>query len=93
MAAKKRAKKTTKKSPFHVKLRPTPALAAVVGPAPLSRGQASKKVWAYIKRHKLQGKLDKRMIVPDAKLSRVLGTRSLSMFAMTKKISANLKKV
>jgi hypothetical protein len=39
-------------------LKPSPQLAEILGsPAPISRPQVAKKVWAYIKTHKLPGEV------------------------------------
>jgi chromatin remodeling complex protein RSC6 len=35
-------------------VRPDQALAAVVGPEPLPRTELTKRIWAYIRKHKLQ---------------------------------------
>lgn len=48
-------------------------LQAVVGDAELSRPEVVKKMWDYIKEHKLQDKKNKRLIVPDAKLAKIFG--------------------
>jgi DNA topoisomerase-1 len=41
-------------------------LEAIVGASELSRPEVIKKVWDYIKAHKLQDTKNKRLIVPDA---------------------------
>lgn len=51
----------------------TPALAAVVGAAEMSRTEAVKVLWEYIRRHGLQKESDKRIVVCDAKLKKVMG--------------------
>ena len=61
---------------------PSAALAAVVGDAPLTRPQAMKKLWEYIKTHNLQDPADKRVIVADAALHAVLGRERIGMFAL-----------
>lgn len=48
-------------------------LEEIVGSKELSRPEVVKKVWDYIKKHKLQDPKNKRQIVPDAKLAKVLG--------------------
>jgi DNA topoisomerase-1 len=48
-------------------------LQEVVDAKELSRPEVVKKVWDYIKKHKLQDAKNKRLIVPDAKLAKVLG--------------------
>jgi chromatin remodeling complex protein RSC6 len=75
-------------------LRPSDALAAITGSKPLPRTQAVKKLWAYIKKKKLQDKKNKRQINPDATLAKVFGSsRSINMFAMMKFLKKHLKKV
>ncbi|MGD0664297.1 MAG: type I DNA topoisomerase [Rhabdochlamydiaceae bacterium] len=51
-------------------------LKAVVGDSVSSRGDVTKKIWEYIKKHKLQDKKNKRLIVPDAKLAKVFGSKT-----------------
>ncbi len=68
------------------------ALAEIVGAGPMPRTEVTKKVWEYIKKHKLQDSVKKRNINPDQKLGKVLGsTQSIDMFQMTSKISKHLK--
>ena len=53
MAAKKKAKR--KPNPAFMKaMQPDAALAAVVGDKAMPRTEVTKKLWAYIKKHKLQ---------------------------------------
>jgi upstream activation factor subunit UAF30 len=74
-------------------LKPSPQLAEVLGSsAPISRPQVAKKVWAYIKKHKLQDPKKRREIVADEKLKPVFGKARLDMFQMTKAISKHLNK-
>ena len=70
---------------------PSAALAAVIGKGPFPRTEVTKKVWEYIKKHKLQDELNKRMINADAKLKEIFGKAQASMFEMTKMISTHLK--
>lgn len=65
-------------------------LAAVVGRGPMPRTEVTKKIWAYIKANKCQDAKNKRMIVPDEKLGKVIGKKSVNMFEMTKLISKHL---
>ena len=69
---------------------PSADLAEIVGKGDLPRSEVVSKVWAYIKDHKLQDAKDKRQINPDAKLGKVLGGKSVSMFQMNKHLSAHL---
>ncbi|MFQ5549897.1 MAG: SWIB/MDM2 domain-containing protein, partial [Gemmatimonadales bacterium] len=67
-------------------------LAAVVGSNPLPRTELTKKLWAYIKRRKLQDSKNRRMINADAALKLVFGGKSqVSMFEMTKLVSKHVK--
>ena len=67
------------------------ALAAVIGPGPLPRGQVMKKLWEYIKANNLQNPANKRNIMADAKLRPLFGGKDeVSMFEMTKLVSAHL---
>ena len=67
-------------------------LEAVIGKGPMSRGQVVKKIWEYIKKHDLQNPKNKRNILADAKLKPLFGGKGeVTMFEMTKLISAHLK--
>jgi chromatin remodeling complex protein RSC6 len=73
-------------------LKPTDALAAVVGDKPLSRPEAIKKIWAYIKRKGLQNPKNKRNILADEKLAPLFrGKKEVSMFDLAKIVNNNLK--
>ncbi len=99
VAAKKVAKKATKakstrkpNAAFMKPLNVSAVLAAVVGPNPLPRTEVTKKVWDYIKKHKLQDSVNRRNINADDKLKAVFGgKKTVSMFEMTKLISGHLK--
>jgi upstream activation factor subunit UAF30 len=84
-------KKRTPNAAFMKPLTPSDKLAAIVGAKALPRTEVTKKVWEYIKKHKLQDAAQKTMINPDAKLKAVLGKDQVSMFEMTKIISGHLK--
>lgn len=87
--AVKKASASTKNSPLLV---PSPALASMIGDAPLSRGEATKKVWEYIKAHNLQSPENKNLLLPDEKFSAIIGNAPIDMFALPKLLSAHLKK-
>ena len=90
--AKKKAAKRTPNAAFMKPVTPNEKLAAVVGAAPLPRTELTKKLWAYIKKHNLQDKKNRRMINADAALKVVFGGKGqVSMFDMTKLVSKNLK--
>jgi chromatin remodeling complex protein RSC6 len=57
-------------------------LQAVVGAKKLTRPEIVKKLWAYIKAHKCQDTKNKRMIVPDQKLSEVIGKKPVDMLKL-----------
>jgi len=50
-------------------LRPSKELAAVVGSAPLPRGEMVSKVWDYIKKHNLQNPENRREILVDGRFT------------------------
>ncbi len=89
-AKKAPAKKRTPSAAFMKPLTPSPALAAIVGAKPLPRTEVTKKVWDYIKANKLQDAKNKRNINADAKLKEIFKKPQVSMFEMTKLISAHL---
>jgi chromatin remodeling complex protein RSC6 len=85
----------TKRKPnaaFMKPMTPSAALAAVIGDKPMPRTEVTKRIWAYIKRKKLQDSKNKRMINADEALKPIFGgKRQVSMFDMTKLVSKNLK--
>ena len=85
------AKKRTPNAAFMKALTPSPALAAVVGSAPLPRTEIISKLWVYIKAHNLQDPANKRMINADAKLKEVFGKPQVSMFEMAGLIGKHVK--
>ncbi|MBV8249849.1 MAG: SWIB/MDM2 domain-containing protein [Comamonas sp.] len=85
------AKKRTPNAAFMKPLTPSPALAAVVGSAPLPRTEIISKLWVYIKANKLQDAANKRMINADAKLKEVFGKPQVSMFEMAGLIGKHVK--
>ncbi len=67
-------------------------LEAVVGKGPMPRSEVVKKLWEYIKKHSLQNPKNKRNVMADDKLVKVFGgKKEVSMFEMTKLVSAHLK--
>ncbi len=95
--AKKAAKKKSARKPnpvFMAPLNPSDTLEPIVGEKSLPRTEATKKVWAYIKKHGLQDKKNRRMINCDDKLGAVCGgKKQVSMFELTKYVSKHLKKI
>jgi len=91
-AAKKApAKKRTPNAAFMKPLTPDPALAAVVGSSPLPRTEIVSKLWAYIKKNKLQDNVNKRMVNADEKLRALFGKAQVSMFEMAGLIGKHVK--
>ena len=93
--AKKKAKKAGKKrkpnAAFMKPLTPSATLAAVIGAAPLPRTEATSKIWAYIKKNKLQDSVNRRNINADEKLRPLFGKAQATMFELTKYVSKHLK--
>lgn len=90
---KKTAKTTTssgKANALQRPLQPSEALAAVVGPGPLPRGEVVSKVWDYIKSHNLQNPENRREILADDALKRVFGKDKVTMFEMNKYLAQHL---
>ena len=72
-------------------LKPSAALAAIVGLEPLPRTEAIKKLWEYIKQRNLQNPANKRNILSDAALKAVMGKDEVTMFEMTGLVSRHLE--
>ena len=87
----KAARKATKNSAFMKPMKPSEQLSKIVGPEPLPRTEVTKRVWAYIKKHKLQNPQNKREILADDKLQPIFGGKKLNMFQMTKAVNKHLK--
>ncbi len=61
---------------------PSAALAAIIGPEPVVRSEAIKKLWDYIKANNLQDATNKRVINADAKLLAVCSASQVTMFEL-----------
>lgn len=69
----------------------SPELSAIVGSTSLSRPEVTKKLWEYIKEHNLQDPKDKRVIVPDAALAKVFGSKEpVNMFKLAGLLNKHL---
>ncbi|MBY0529277.1 MAG: type I DNA topoisomerase [Rhabdochlamydiaceae bacterium] len=84
---KKASKKTAKKQPA---LTLSAALQAVTGEKELSRPEVVKKVWEYIKEHGCQDQKNKRLIVPDAKLAKIIGKDPIDMMKLAGHLGKHL---
>ena len=92
--AKKAAKPKVKRKPnaaFMRPLTPSATLAAIIGSTPMPRTEVTSKIWAYIKKNKLQDAVNRRMINADDKLKALFGKAQASMFELTKYVSKHLK--
>ncbi len=92
-ARRKAAKKATKRKPsaaFMKAMKPSAALAEVVGSKPLPRTEVTKKLWQYIKKNGLQDKKNRRNVNADAKLRPIFRKDQVTMFEMTKLVSRHL---
>lgn len=76
---------------FNKALIPSTELAAIIGGEALPRTEVTKKIWEYIKANNLQNAANKRNINADAKLKPVFGKDQVTMFEMTKLLSAHLR--
>lgn len=75
-----------------VPVTPDETLAKIVGAAPLSRADVTKRLWDYIKSHNLQDPKNKKMINSDDALKAVFaGKATVSMFEMTSLVNKHLK--
>jgi upstream activation factor subunit UAF30 len=84
-------KKANPNSAFMKAMKPSDALAKIVGKEPLPRSEMTKKLWEYIKKNNLQDSKDKRNINADANLLAVFdGKKQVSMFEMTKLVNKHL---
>ncbi len=85
---------TRKVNPALMKpVQPDEVLSAVIGSKPVSRGELTKKLWDYIKKHKLQDEKKKTQINADDALKAVFnGKKSVTMFEMTTLVSGHIVK-
>lgn len=79
-----------KTTAFMKPVQPSDELAAIVGSKPLPRTEVTKKLWAYIKRHKLQNPDKMREIIADDKLRPIFGKAKLDMLQMAAVVSKHL---
>jgi upstream activation factor subunit UAF30 len=95
-SAKKTAAKKSARKPnaaFMAPVTPSASLSEVVGTKPIPRTEVTKRLWAYIKKNKLQDAKNRRMIKADAALKPVFGGKAtVNMFEMTKLVNKHLKK-
>lgn len=86
---KKTKKKSTRVQPAYTLSK---ELQEIVNAKELSRPEVTKKIWDYIKANKLQDSKNKRSIVPDAKLSKVIGKKAIDMMQLSKALNKHFLK-
>ena len=91
--AKKAVKKTGKKAGLtQINYTVSEELQAIVGAKQLTRPQIVKKLWEYIKAKKCQDMKNKRMINPDEKLAKIMGSKPVDMLKMATHLNKHIKK-
>ncbi len=80
-----------KVSAFMKELSLSADLVKIVGAKTMARTEVTKQIWVYIKEHNLQDAADKRMIKPDAKLAKVLGSEPVHMMKMAGSLNKHMK--
>lgn len=93
---KKVTKKKTKRKPnaaFMKKMSVSDNLQKVIGVSSVSRPEATKRVWAYIRKHKLQDAKKRQWInVGGTDLGKIFpGKKTIRMFDIAKGLNKNLK--
>lgn len=88
--ATKTKKKSKRGAALITPMKASEELQDIVKEKKISRGQAMKQVWKYIKRKDLQDPDNTRMIVPDKKLAQIVGKKPISMFKLGGKIFKHL---
>ena len=89
--AKKKKSARKPSAAFMKPVSPSPALAEVIGSKAVPRTEVTKRLWAYIKKNKLQDAKNRRMINADATLKQVFGGKaSVNMFEMTKLVNKHV---
>jgi len=76
---------------FNKPLTPSTELASIIGSDAIPRTEVTKKIWEYIKANNLQDAANKRNINADTKLKPIFGKDQVTMFEMTKLLSAHLR--
>ena len=88
---KKDAKDKAPNSGFMKAMKPSEALAKIVGNEPLPRTEITKKLWEYIRNNNLQDTKNRRNINADQNLLAIFdGKNQVSMFEMTKLVNKHL---
>jgi len=73
------------------KLRPSPELAKILGGSQaVTRAEAVKKLWDYVKKNNLQNPENKREILANDDLKPLFGKDKITMFEVGKIVNSNL---
>ena len=91
-AKKTMAKKKKKRTIQQPTYKASKELKAIVGQSEISRPDATKKIWDYIKANNLQDPTNKRRIIPDETLAKVIGSEPIDMMKLSGFLSKHLKK-
>jgi len=79
-------------SALNRKLKPSSQLAEVLGSSqPVSRAEAVKGLWDYIKQHDLQNPENRREIMADDNLRPLFGKDKITMFEVGKVLNSHLE--
>ncbi|KAK9319894.1 SWIB/MDM2 domain-containing protein [Lipomyces orientalis] len=87
----RKRREVNRNNPFNAKMILSPQLADFLGVTELSRPEAVKSIWTYIKDNDLQNPEDKREILCDDKMRPVFGDK-VHMFTMNKILGNHLYK-
>lgn len=68
------------------KLKVSPELAELSGQTELTRGEATKALWDYIKANNLKNPANGKEVFPDAKLAKILGSEPIHMLKFAGKL-------
>lgn len=75
---------------FNKKLETSEQLYKLSGKDRMSRPEAMRWIWSYIKKHDLQNATKRRIIEPDEGLSDILGSKPIDMLKMPAKLYSHL---
>jgi DNA topoisomerase-1 len=85
-------KKPKKKKSTQPSYKLSDDLAKLLNAKELSRPEVTKQLWDYIKANKLQNPTNKRQIIPDAALAKIIGKDPIDMMKLSALLSKHLKK-
>ncbi len=91
-AAKKKPATKRKSGLTQMTYTVSPELQAIIGAKTATRPMIIKKLWVYIKAKKCQDVKNKRLIVPDASLAKVIGTKPVDMLKLAGCLNKHIKK-